>query len=261
MATRLPGSICAGWLALSISACGGGGANCGPNGDALCPPLVGDSPIDLTVADFNGDGRTDLVVTDSHDSVLVLFNDAARPGTFRLAQTLTAHIAGNVATGDLNGDGQPDIVVADIDGDGREDVVVTDDKAHTALIYLQDAAAPGTFRAPLSYALPAGSGSAVATAALSGSGAPDVITGGYETVAVLLHDPAHPGHLLPAASYPASSSCAVAVADVNDDGLPDIITDSGASTVNVNGVVRLPPGVLYQDSGRPGQFGALQNLP
>ena len=313
---------------------------------------VGKGLTTIAAHDLDGDGRADLVVTGSGGVVSVLFNDAARPGTFKLNQTLTAPLAGAialddlngdgrpdlviagdtlyvamqdagdagryappvsiypsrtgfafgaVAIGDLNGDGEPDIVVADddgvqvvflsatsgaptvassislyttgtdgdaaavavadIDGDGKDDIVITDSGAKTIVIFLQNGAAPGTFRAPLTYALPAGSGSSLAVADLTGDGHLDLVTGGQDSIDVLLHDPGDPGHFLPAASYSAPLSDAVAVADLNGDGLPDIVTNGGAATYEVDGALRSPPGVLYQNRGDPGHFGALQNLP
>ncbi|HEV2398810.1 MAG TPA: VCBS repeat-containing protein [Candidatus Sulfotelmatobacter sp.] len=67
------------------------------------------------VADFNGDGLADLIVSDGEFSFAYLkgYGD----GTFRSAHNYYADTAGysetyGVATGDFNGDGHPDFVVA-----------------------------------------------------------------------------------------------------------------------------------------------------
>jgi len=93
----------------------------------------------VAFGDLNNDGFNDLAVANtggSHTgSVAVLFQDAARPGTF-LAAT---HYRGvyeplGVAIGNLNGDLLPDIAVADGD---------------RATVMFNSATTPGTFAAPV----------------------------------------------------------------------------------------------------------------
>lgn len=50
------------------------------------------------------------------------------------------------------------------------------------------------------------------------------------------------------------------MADIDGDGLPDIVTNSGVAGSVDRGVFRTPPGVLYQDPARIGEFLPLQNL-
>jgi hypothetical protein len=79
---------------------------------------VGELPGAIAAADFNQDGAMDLVVANqglpsdvNSDTINVLYNDTV--GGFYLEHTLTAgDIPLDVKTGDFNGDGLPDIVVA-----------------------------------------------------------------------------------------------------------------------------------------------------
>jgi hypothetical protein len=91
---------------------GSGGATLGPvgyvtGGSPLVPPLV---------ADFNGDGKPDVVVPDNEFSFVYL--EGYGDGTFRSAVNYYATPGGganaqavNIATGDFNGDGIPDFVI------------------------------------------------------------------------------------------------------------------------------------------------------
>src|SRR5216684_19379 len=74
---------------------------------------AGTNPVAVAVADFNGDGRTDLVLVDSSGIGMLLGNG---DGTF---DTLT-HIAStgfsSFVTGDFNRDGRLDLAIVDASG-------------------------------------------------------------------------------------------------------------------------------------------------
>jgi hypothetical protein len=101
----------------------------------------------IAIADVNGDGFKDLVITDpgpaggSAPTVSVLLQDAAHPGTF-LAPVAYATAPGSLAQ---------DIAVKDVNGDGLPDIVIGGNAAVSVL--LQNPAAPGTFLAASNYAV------------------------------------------------------------------------------------------------------------
>jgi hypothetical protein len=74
---------------------------------------AGPNPSDVAVADFNGDGKLDLVTANGNqNSVSVLLGNG--DGTFQTAHNFAAgNSAVSVAVGDFNGDGIPDLAVAD----------------------------------------------------------------------------------------------------------------------------------------------------
>jgi hypothetical protein len=61
-------------------------------------------------ADFNGDGKVDLAISDLHTLAILLGNG---DGTFRAVTASPASSSSPMATGDFNGDGKMDLVVAD----------------------------------------------------------------------------------------------------------------------------------------------------
>jgi hypothetical protein len=72
---------------------------------------VGASPGSMAAGDFNGDGRTDLAIADSHSNTIsVLLSDG--DGTFRPAVSRAVGSSPQILAGDFNGDGHLDLVVA-----------------------------------------------------------------------------------------------------------------------------------------------------
>jgi hypothetical protein len=189
------------------------------------PPLLlpavtyhsGGFDASLAVADVNGDGRPDLLVTDSGGSVNVLLGNG--DGTF---QAPVAYNSGGspahwVAVADLNGDGKPDLVVANF--------------SNTVGVLLGNG--DGTFRSAVTYAS-SSSGATdpdfVALADLNGDGKPDIVVINHfgqdyltKQASVLIGN--GDGTFQPAVGYSTGGQIpvSVAVADVNGDGKPDLL--------------------------------------
>jgi len=260
----------------------------------------------VAIGDLNGDGLPDLVSADYNVSLFL----QTSPGTFAAPIPLYSGGANWVAVGDLNHDGMPDIAltdsvgvkllmhtgvaaattyaapvtiftqtpnanvaganliaIADVNGDGLNDLIITDPgptggAAPTVSVLLQDAANPGQFLAPVSYATAAGSlAEDIVVTDVNGDGLKDIVIGGTASVDVLLQNPAAAGTFLAAASYAVEDANQVAIADVNGDGLLDIVVATGVSHPMLNGVISNSPGVLLQSAAAPGTFTTLQDLP
>ena len=85
-------------------------------GDFL-PPIafpVGAGPSDITSGDFNGDGKSDVIVVNSQDLTLsVLLGNG--DGTFEsLVIELEGSLPFSIDSGDINGDGKLDIAISDL---------------------------------------------------------------------------------------------------------------------------------------------------
>jgi hypothetical protein len=214
----------------------------------------------VAVGDLNNDGIPDVALTDSVGVKVLLHTGAAASLTYAApVAVFTQSVNPGITGANL-------IAVADVNGDGLNDLVITDPgpvgSPPTVNILLQSKSAPGTFLAPVSYALSANSvPQSIMVADVNGDGHPDIVIGGSTVVNVLLQVASTPGTFSAAASYATANATQIAIADVNGDGLVDIVVPVGVSHPLESGVYINDPGVLLQVAGAPGTFAAETALP
>jgi hypothetical protein len=149
----------------------------------------------IAIADVNGDGFNDLIITDpgptggSAPSVSVLLQNAASPGTF------LAPVSYPIAPQSL----VQSIVVADVNGDSLPDIVIGGSTAVSVL--LQNPATAGTFMAATNYTV--SNANQLALADVNGDGLIDIViaTGATHPVVSGIYTNT-PGVLLQVASAP-----------------------------------------------------------
>lgn len=185
----------------------------------------GVNPLYLAAGDFNGDDLTDLAVTDTAipGSVFLLLSNGN--GTFSktgLSPTTGFHLGG-IASGDLNGDGFLDLVLANYDGDTNHGL--------TVLLGRGD----GTFQAPVSYGALNMNLRSVAVVDVNGDGIPDLATAdenGYH-LAVLPGKGDGTFDKEIDLALPASDSGYLIPADFNGDGITDLAIPDSAGNLNL----------------------------
>ena len=174
----------------------------------------GSLPSALAIADFNGDGKPDLVIVNSSSgmsapSISILLNNG--DGTFGVATNVATPASGqSIAVGDLNADGFPDLWI----GASPQSFVML-------------GKGNGTFRAAQSYATsPSGTGGAlgVAIGDVNNDGKPDLLATNFSqsTVGILLNTGG--GQFANATAVPVQPGpSAIALADLTQTGNLDMV--------------------------------------
>jgi hypothetical protein len=209
------------------------------------------NPFNATIADVNGDGNGDVVVTNAETSdVSVLLGNG--DGTLNLTSV-------GYATG---GYAYTPAIVADLNGDGLVDILAAD--SEQSLVWMAGFG-DGTFQAGRNFyaTVPnntSARGYSVASGDLNGDGIADVVLAGFGVsgdavgITVFLSNP--DGSLQPGVNYGTSGEFAyVTVGDFNGDGKLDIAASNYLGYVQIftgTGAGTFIEGPFYSTGGSEG---------
>ena len=185
-----------------------------------------DEPADVAAADLNGDGRIDLAIASEGSDRVFVFLQLA----LGLYLPVPSDVLGNGTTVGPNG-----LATGDLDGDGDLDVVVSCGGNDRIAVFLQGA--PGSFPVAPSFTL-GGAGitdapSAVRVGDIDGDGWLDIVSAnaGSNSLTTFVQTapgvfPATPTHVLASVGGPVQPASLV-LADANLDGALDVISVNG----------------------------------
>jgi hypothetical protein len=209
-------------LALGVVARSGGGAV-----PSFRTAYIGTGNVcePFAIGDLNGDRRPDVAVGCGSSGDFVGLWVYANRGSGRFRE------AGQYLTSDANPHEVTSVAIGDLDGDGNADLV-----AATGSISVLLNRGDGTFLRPVDY--PGGDAGSVAIGDLDGDGKADLVAGNTNAVSVLLNRGG--GTFPPPANYKTGrggvwgNDRRLALGDLNGDGATDLVTqNSKDSTLSV----------------------------
>jgi len=179
------------------------------------------APYSVAAADFNGDGRLDLVCANSQSASFTVWTNSGG-GIF------VSNVSFSVGTPQMT---VPQwVTTADVNGDGKPDIIGACNNSGTYLFLWTNNGAGGFVSVPMPYI---SSGiSCVVAADVNGDGKPDLVV--LSSQVIVLTNNGSGGFAL-SGSYPVGATpYAVVAADVNGDGAVDIVScNQGNNTLTV----------------------------
>src|SRR5580700_4876051 len=210
-------------------------------GSPFAMPTAATGPIAMTSADFNSDGNLDLaIVNQTTNNVTILLGNGN--ATFNLA-TGSPFAVGTfpvaIATGDLNNDSHPDLVVVN-QSDGTVSVLLGN--------------GDGTFTAATNSPLATGqSPTAVTVTDFNGDGIPDFAVTDPQTDSVSVFLGVGQGLFAPPFQLPVGSNpTAILSASLSGASLPDVAVTDDPPGATGQVTVILSPASLFSSSGAAG---------
>ena len=218
---------------------------------------TGNYPVAVAVSDLNQDGKPDLITANALSNNISILQNNSSGGNFSFGPHTDLNAGKgprNIAVGDLNGDGKPDIVVANFNSGDSGTVSVFRNTSQNGIISFDPAINIQT-----------GSGTVdVAIADINLDGRPDIIaTSGNSGIFSILQNTSIGSGALTFAPkldyFSFNHPDHVTVADMDNDGKPDIIISEFSNyevdvyrNISSGEVISLAPPVPYPVGQNPG---------
>jgi len=192
---------------------------------------TGLTPVSVSTADLDGDGKADLVVTNVNSNTVSVFrNTSTGAGTISYAPKVDF----------TTGSGPFSFSIGDLDGDGRADLVVANASGKSVSVFRNTSMEAGTISfAPKVDFVTGESPLSVSVGDLNGDGKADLAVANFSsnTVSILMNNSTGAGIISYAAKVDFTTGLAplsVSIGDLDGDGKADLaVANSGSDSVSV----------------------------
>lgn len=211
---------------------------------------TGTAPNGLSICDINGDGKPDLVVTNTTSRTLSILRNTSIAGSIT-SSSFAARVDFNLGVPPAQGG----LTTGDVDGDGKPDVIVCFNNNNKISVYRNATVNTTIDASSLAAGIDFSTGSRPSGAAigdLDGDGAQDIAVSNYSSYTIsVFRNTATPGSITSSSlaapvSYPAGERpCGIAIGDLTGDGKPDVTVANQISSGNVS---------ILQNTSSPGSI-------
>lgn len=174
-------------------------------------------PNCMNVSDLDNDQKTDII-TGANGALISIFKNSSSPGNINLAARVdvsSVYTPYDIAVGDIDGDGKPDLSTADL--------------GFAYISMLQNTSTTGNISFGAAFTKLGGNQQeAIEMADLNGDGKPEIITGGYGGLINVFKNVSTPGTISLSYSviFPSQQTPGIAAVDLDADGKPDLVSGS-----------------------------------
>ncbi|RZM28998.1 MAG: T9SS type B sorting domain-containing protein [Pedobacter sp.] len=187
--------------------------------------LTASGPVDLKIADLDGDGLADVAIACSTSDMITVRRNASAGGKLNFVEKQDFRV----------GDYPLALAVGDIDGDGKTDLVSANGNANTVTL-LRNTSSPGNISFVRMEILTGRHSEDVAIADFDGDGRSDLAVVSREKMIILLRNTGAAGNpaFAPKIELRASfNPLAIALGDMDSDGKTDIVIADFVSEISI----------------------------